>query len=44
MPGYWDGLIVGARCCSDSKLDYVEVRNGGKAGGAALTPEPGRST
>jgi hypothetical protein len=35
--GYWNGLIVGSMVLSDSKFDFVEVRHGGKAGGAALS-------
>jgi hypothetical protein len=34
--GYWEGLIVNRNVRSSSKLAFVHVVNGGKAGGAAL--------
>jgi hypothetical protein len=34
--GYWNGLVIESMVRTSSRLEWVEVRNGGKADGAAL--------
>ncbi len=36
VAGSWDGILIGAMVSSSSKLDHVQILNGGKAGSAAL--------
>jgi hypothetical protein len=36
VAGYWGGIVIGRQVLSDSKMNYVNIVNGGKAGGGGV--------